>query len=100
MSTFTSVLVPTSPTTTTLFNGTAGASTTVTLAQRTVIAVACISATAGDAINIRFGNASKAPTATVADWPVAAGTVQYFDLGEEFDRLAIFSADRKSTRLN
>jgi hypothetical protein len=92
MATFTAILVPSSPTASSLFNGTAGASATVTPGFKTIIGIACISATAGDALNVRFGSALKAPTATVADWPVAAGTVQYFDLGSEFDRVAIFSA--------
>lgn len=92
MSILQSVWTPGSPTATTLFQGTAGAATTITVSFRGLIGVACVSAVAGDTLNIRFGSAAKAPTATAADWPVAAGTVQYFDLGNEFDRLSIFSA--------
>jgi hypothetical protein len=75
-----------------LFQGTAGATTTKTVGQHVIIGIACTSSVAGDTLNVRFGSAANAPTATAADWAVPAGTVQFFDLGQEFDRVAIFSA--------
>ena len=89
MATFQSVYIPTSPGTTTLFNGTIlnGANTTITLGNRTIFAVVVT----GGQSNIRFGNPSKAPTATAADFPLFASAIQEWDLGEEFDRFNIFN---------
>lgn len=92
MATFTSVLVPSSPTSTTLFNGTGGASTTLTVGFHAIIGITAAGATAGNVLNVRFGSALKAPTAAATDWAIPIGTTQYFDLGAEFDRVAIFSA--------
>src|SRR5271170_4623131 len=91
MATFSSILVPASPTATTLFTGTAGAATTLTVGFHAVIGVQLASATAGTFANVRFGNALKAPTATANDWAINANTSpQLFDLGAEFDRFSIF----------
>lgn len=88
MATFQSIFVPASPTAATLFTGTltAGTNATVILAQRTLFAVS-VSVDS----NVRFGNASKAPTATAADFPIWGKSVQEWDMGEEFDRINIFS---------
>lgn len=91
MSLINSILTPASPTAATLKQGTAGASATVTFGSRAVIAIGCTSSVAGDTLNVRFGNIAGV-VATAADWCVPAGTVQFFDLGNEFDRVAIFSA--------
>jgi len=91
MATFQSFPIPCSPTTATLYQGTAGSSVTKVFAPRAIIGIGCVSATAGDTLNVRFGNIAGV-TATAADWCIPAGTVQFFDLGEEFDRVAIFSA--------
>lgn len=91
MSLINAILTPMSPTAATLKQGTAGASATLTFANRAVIAIACVSAVAGDTLNVRFGNIAGV-TATAADWAIPAGTIQFFDIGNEFDRVAIFSA--------
>jgi hypothetical protein len=91
MATYSSILVPGSPTAATLYTGTAGAATTLITGFHSIIQVELASATAGTFANIRFGSALKAPTATIADWAVIANTSpQLFDLGAEFDRLSIF----------
>ena len=92
MATFTAILTPGSPTAATLFSGTGGASTTLTIGFKAIIGIVAAGSTAGNVLNVRFGSALKAPTATAADWAIPVGTVQYFDLGSEFDRVAIFSA--------
>lgn len=98
MSTFASILTPTSPiTNTTLFNGTlvAGTAVSLTLSYRLIVGVTTVGGTDANAaagIHIRFGNITKAPTATSADWFIPPGTVQFFDMGSEFDRISIISA--------
>ena len=89
MATFQAIFVPTSPGASTLFNGTVAnnANTTITLSNRSRFAVVVL----GGQGNIRFGNATKAPTATAADWPLFAQSVQEWDTGEEFDRFNIFN---------
>lgn len=91
MSLIQAILTPMSPTAVTLYQGTAGSTVTKVFANRAVIAIGCTSSVAGDTLNVRFGNVAGV-TATAADWCIPAGTVQFFDLGNEFDRVAIFSA--------
>ena len=97
MATPTTTYVPSSPTAATLFTATLVASTAVTVAPgfKTTIGITTDGTTdalAGAGIHVRFGSALKPPTATTADWFINAGTVQYFDLGSEFDRVSILSA--------
>lgn len=97
MATFTAILTPGSPTAATLFSATLVASTAVTVTPgfKTIIGVTTSGATDANAaagIHVRFGSALKAPIATGADWFIPLGTVQFFDLGSEFDRLSIVSA--------
>lgn len=97
MSTFASILTPATPTAATLFNGTLVAATAVskTIGYRQIIGVTTVGTTDANAaagIHIRFGNLTRVPTATAADWFIPLGTVQYFDMGEEFDRISIISA--------
>src|SRR6266702_4783737 len=89
MATFQSILVPTSPVAnTTTFTGAIGANGTVsvTIGYRTIFAVT----TAVDS-NIKFGNASKVPTAAATDFPVWAKSIQEWETGEEMDRISLFS---------
>jgi hypothetical protein len=89
MATFQAIFSPTSPVTNvTTFTGTIGAGSTVSvvLAPRTLFAV-----TVSADSNIRFGNATKAPTATAADLPLWGKTFQEWDMGGEFDRISLFS---------
>lgn len=88
MATYQSIYVGASPTAATLFTGTLGAGGTasVVLAPHTLFAVT-VAATS----NIRFGNATRVPTATVADFPIWGSTVQEWDTGQEFDRISLFS---------
>jgi hypothetical protein len=93
MATFSAILVPSSPVAATLFTGTAGAATTITTGFKTIIGVELASATAGTFMNVRFGSALKAPTATISDWAIIANTApQLFDLGEEFDRVSVYGS--------
>ena len=93
MATYASILVPSSPTAVTLFSGTATTnSTPLTIGYHAIIGIVAAGATAGNVVNVRFGNALKAPNATAADWAIPVGTMQLFDLGQEFDRIAIYSA--------
>lgn len=90
MATFQSVFVPTSPVSNvTTFTGTIGVGGTVsvTIGPRTIFAVS-VSADS----NIRFGNATKVPTATAGDFPVWAKSIQEWDTGQEMDRISLFSA--------
>lgn len=88
MATIQSVFIPTSPTAATLFTGTiaTGATASVTIGYRTIFAIA----TTGDC-NVRFGNATKVPTAAATDWPVFNKAIAEFETGEEFDRISIFN---------
>lgn len=89
MATFQAVFVPASPAGSTLANGTIvnGSNTTITMAPRTIFAVVVT----GGQCNVRFGNATKPPTATSGDWPLFASSIQEWDTGEEFDRINIFN---------
>lgn len=89
MATFQSVFIPASPTASTLFNGTitTGNNTTIVLGNRQIFAIVV----AGGQANIRFGNATRVPTATGADWPLFAAATQEWETGEEFDRINIFN---------
>lgn len=88
MATFQGVYTPASPTATTLFNAvvSTGATATVTLATKTLFAIAV-----DGNCTIRFGNATKAPTATAADFPVFGNSIQEWETGQEFDRVSIFN---------
>lgn len=88
MATPLSAWVPSSPGATTLFTATIGAAGTqaVTIGPRAIFKVVC----AADA-NIRFGNATKVPTATAADYPLWAKVEQVWETGDEFDRVSLFS---------
>ena len=102
MSTFQSVLVPTTPTSATLFTATPGANTAssvITVGYRTIVGVTMGSATDTNTsgLHIKFGNVTKSPTAAATDWFIPAGTVQFFDMGEEFDRLSIFTVAASTT---
>src|SRR6266403_3777796 len=92
MSTFSSVFVPASPSSTTSFTGTPGATTAssvLVVGYRTIIGVSSGSATDTNTsgVHIKFGNVTKSPTAAATDLLVPAGTIQYFDTGDEFDRI-------------
>lgn len=89
MATFQSVFVPCSPAGSTLANGTitTGNNTTIQLAPRSIFAVVVT----GGQCNIRFGNGTRPPTATGADWPLFASSIQEWDTGEEFERINIFN---------
>jgi len=89
MATFQAVFAPSSPVTgTTYFTGTLGAAgnVNIVLGYRAIFAV-----TVSADSNIRFGNATKVPTAAATDWPIWAKSVQEWETGEEFDRINLFS---------
>ena len=97
MSAFATILTPASPTAATLFTGTLVAATqqTVIPGFKSIIGITTQGATDANAaagVHVRFGSALKVPSATSADWFIPLGTVQYFDLGSEFDRVSIVSA--------
>lgn len=97
MSKIYSFLIPSSPGPSTLFSAALVTNTaqTVTVGFKTIIGITTSGATdaaATTGIHARFGSASKPPTATTADWFIPPNTVQYFELGSEFDRVSLVSS--------
>ena len=95
MATFLSFPVPTTPTAATLFSASLATVTStadIVVGNRQIIGVtAAGTAGANASLNIRFMNATKNANASASDFFVPAGIIQFFDTGEEFDRVRIFN---------
>lgn len=95
MSILASYLVPSTPTAANLFSASLATVTStadIVIGARQIIGVTAAGTNGANApINIRFMNSTRAANATAADWFIPGGTVQFFELGEEFDRVRIFN---------
>lgn len=95
MSTLYSYLVPASPTASTLFSASLATVTStadIVVGPRTIIGVTAGGTNGANApLNIRFGNATKIQAAAASDWFIPGGAVQFFETGEEFDRVRVFN---------
>ena len=90
-----SFLIPGSVSGSTLFSAslnTVTSTAALTVGQRSIIGITAAGTNGANApLNVRFGNSTTAPAATVNDWFIPGGTVAYFEMGDEFDRVRIFN---------
>jgi hypothetical protein len=95
MARLSSFLCPSSPTAANLFSAslnTVTSTAALVVGPRQIIGITAAGTNGANAgVNVRFGNATTAPAATVNDWFIPGGTVQWFETNDEFDRVRVFN---------
>jgi hypothetical protein len=90
-----SFLTPATPTAATLFSASLATVTStadIVVGYKTIIGIGAGGTNGANApLYVRFGDATKIANASVADWIIPGGTVQWFDMGTQADRLRIFN---------
>lgn len=100
MALFQSILIPSSPSSATLFTASLAATTStadIAVGKRTIIGVTAAGASGANptsGLNIRFMNSTSSSqhvNASASDWFIPGGSTQFFDTGEEFDTIRLFN---------